>query len=78
MHIIDYIHKRQRQRTNRECISDKRWDAVEADRSVKFCTKCNRSYEAVRRVDGLNRVIQIYLDDFPSWGKEKLNCSECV
>ena len=52
-------------------------DAKRADKYIKYCPKCKRCYEQMFRHTWQQLTI-VYLENFPSYGKEKLICDDCV
>tara|TARA_R100000664_G_C2650994_1_gene71644 strand:- start:227 stop:481 length:255 start_codon:yes stop_codon:yes gene_type:complete len=55
-------------------------DAIRADQSIRFCTKCKKCWE---KIDLTNiRYIAkgkgyTYYENFPSFGKQKTTCAKC-
>ena len=53
-------------------------EGMVADELIKYCTKCNRSYESVLLADFWKKSHgYFYYDDFPTYGKKKITCGGC-
>ena len=58
-------------------------DSKLADVSIKFCDSCKKCWEIVgvhkwkkRKRTFLKTFL--FLDDFPSWGKKRMDCYKCA
>lgn len=52
-------------------------DAKNADENIKYCTSCERCYELVDKHFSYAYNL-VYLDDFPTYKKERRKCEYCV
>ncbi len=50
-------------------------DSIYADESIKHCKVCNNCWQFKRKF-GEDRII--YYQDFPTFGKEKMDCPVCT
>ena len=58
------------------------YDAKLADMAIKFCKKCKICWEIIpvnTRVNGVWKKVKTieYYKNFPSYGKEKVDCLKC-
>jgi|14_taG_2_1085336.scaffolds.fasta_scaffold10611_6 hypothetical protein len=59
------------------------YDAKLADKKIKFCNTCNRCWEIDKEATKtsynrkLGRIIYSYYEDFPKYGKQTQECSQC-
>lgn len=49
-----------------------------ADQKIKYCKKCNKCHEFIKRND-FHRKVEgyIFYEDFPTFGKERETCIVC-
>lgn len=52
-------------------------DAKNADKRIKYCPSCKRCYEMLEKSYHYANNI-VYLDNFPSYKKERRICTYCV
>lgn len=58
------------------------FDAKLADSTIRYCRKCRKCWEIVihptKRIGSSRNIKNVYYyKDFPSYGKEKLECLHC-
>ena len=58
------------------------FDAKLADSTIRYCIKCRKCWEIVihptKRIGSSRNIKNVYYyKDFPSYGKEKLECLHC-
>ena len=48
---------------------------IPTDEKVRYCLKCKRAWQL--ELNEKNKIVTIYLKDFPTIGKKREGCIEC-
>ena len=50
-------------------------NTIPTDEKVRYCLKCKRAWQ--KELNEKNKIVTIYLKDFPTIGKKREGCIEC-